>query len=99
MFGTPPGDDRKNKNLNQNPEVEIWVDGVPISLKAWRARKKIEYTVDFSDYVTSAEIMEILRVDHSTLERWRSQGKIGHKKWGGRWHYAAADLAALANES
>jgi len=99
MFGTPHGDIRKKLKKIHNPDVEILVDGKPISLHAWRAQKRIEYRVDLDDYVTSAEIIELLRVDHATLRRWRSQEKIGHKKVGGKWYYAAADLPGLANET
>ena len=80
------------------PGVEIWLDGQQISLTEWRARLKVERTIDTSDYVTSAELIELLRVSHATLKRWRTQGKIRHKKWGSRWHYAVADLPSLANE-
>ena len=98
MFGTPPKYDRNKIKQVENPDVEIRVDGKPISLHAWRAQKRMEYLVDLNDYVTSAEIIELLRVDHATLKRWRRKGKIHHKKVGDRWYYAAADLPALANE-
>jgi len=97
VFGTPPGYGRKKKRKSEDPDIEISVDGKPISLHAWRAQKRMEHWVDLSDYVTSAEIIELLRVDHATLKRWRSQGKIHHKKMGDRWYYAAADLPRLAN--
>ena len=97
MFGTPPGYGRKKKRKSEDPDIEISVDGIPTTLNELRAQKSMEHWVDLSDYVTSAEIIELLRVDHATLKRWRSQGKIHHKKMGDRWYYAAADLPRLAN--
>jgi len=98
MFGTPPGYGRPKKRKSRDSDIEISVDGIPTTLNELRVQKSMEHWVDLGDYVTSAEIIELLRVDHATLKRWRRQGKIHHKKVGDRWYYSAADLPKLANE-
>ena len=83
----------------RNSEVEITLDGDPITLYAWRQRMKAERRNDLhNNYVSSAELIDLLRVDHATLKRWRTQNKIQHKNIGGRWFYATADVPSLASE-
>ena len=76
-------------------DIEIRVDGNPISLRAWRRMVREEQGRIPDGYITGAEATRILGVKPGTLRGLREQGEVGHRKVKNVWYYSSSDLAAL----
>jgi hypothetical protein len=62
----------------------------------WVAPRLLAYGLD--DWLSVAEACEIASILPATLRIWRSRNRIVGRVKGGKWHYLARDVLALAAE-
>ena len=79
-----------------SPEIEEIYTTLKEALKLIKAQNKsVGLTLNGTHYLTNKELSEVLHISFSTLQEFRSQGKLSYYMLGGKILYKVSDVHEL----